>query len=147
VVFDCLGSNHLGKTDVQAKSIRVILEAMKAQGIKRIIVLGASGSLHPSLCHATFGRKVFFWIIRNTLLKHPMNDSGEQQRIVEASDTDFTIVLPPRLMDEQPKGQYRVDDAGLPKDGRFLSRADLATFMLSQVGAPESIRRSIYVAD
>ncbi len=147
VVFDCLGSNHLGKTDVQARSIRVIIEAMKVKAIKRIIVLGASGSLHPSLCHATFGRKVFFWIIRNTFLKHPMNDSGEQQRIVEASDTDFTIVLPPRLTDEPAKGHYRVDTKGLPKDGQFLSRADLAAFMLAQLKAPQSIRSSVYVSD
>ncbi len=147
VVFDCLGSNHLGKSDVQGRSIRVILDAMASQGIKRVIVLGASGSLHPALCHATLGRKFFFWIIRNTFLKHPMNDSGEQQRIVEASNADYTIILPPRLTDGPVTGKYRVDRKGLPKDGQLLSRADLAAFMLSQIHAPDSVRSGIYVAD
>ena len=76
-----------------------------------------------------------------------MNDSGEQQRLVEASDTDFTIVLPPRLNDEPAKGTYRIDMVGLPKDGNFLSRADLAAFMLNQIDAKNTIRRSVYVSD
>ncbi len=146
VVFNCLGSNHLGKTDLQEKSIQVILKAMSANGIKRIIVLGASGSLHPSLKHASFGRKIFFWIIRNTFLKHPMRDSGNQQRILEGSSADYTVVLPPRLTDGPYVGKYRVDAEGLPPQGQLLGRADLAEFMLRQASDPQWIRQCPYVA-
>ena len=89
---------------------------------------------------------MFFWIIRHTFLKHPMNDSGAQQRIVEASDTDYTVVLPPRLIDEPARGAYRVDLEGLPAGGQLLARADLAEFMLRQLDQPSIVRGSVYVA-
>ena len=145
-VFNCLGSNDLGKTDLQRTTIKVIQEGMRANGIKRIIVLGASGALHNALKHESLGRKIFFWIIRNTFLKNPMEDSGAQQKIVEASEMDYTIVHPPRLLDSPYTGKYRVDFEGLPKGGRELGRADLAEYMLGLLDEPSSVRKGPYVA-
>jgi putative NADH-flavin reductase len=145
-VFDCLGSNDLKKTDLQRRSITVILDAMRANGIKRIVVLGASGALHDAMRHETLGRKVFFWLIRHTFLKNPMDDSGAQQRLVEASEMEYTIVHPPRLTDGPKLGNYRTDQVGLPRGGRELSRADLADYMLRLLDDQSSIRRGPYIA-
>ena len=119
---------------------------MRSNGIRRIIILGASGALHDPMKYETFGRKIFFWIIKNTLLKNPMEDSGAQQKIVEASEMDYTIVHPPRLTMAPYIGKYRVEQDGLPNAGRELGRADLAEFMLSLLNDPASIRKGPYVA-
>jgi putative NADH-flavin reductase len=145
-VFTCLGANDLKPSTLQERSIAAILSAMKANGIKRLVVLGASGALHPSLKYEGFGRKIFFFLIRNTFLKNPMRDSGRQERLVEQSDTDYTVVHPPRLTDGPRTGQYRVEVDGLPKGGRFLSRADLAEFMLAVLEDPATYRTGPYVA-
>jgi putative NADH-flavin reductase len=145
-VFNCLGSNDLKPSTLQRTTIEVMLRAMKAAHVRRIIVLGASGALHDALKHETLGRKIFFWIIRNTFLKNPMDDSGAQQRIIENSDADFTVVHPPRLTDVPLVGRYRVDMEGLPRGARELGRADLAEYMLSLLNDPGSIRKGPYVA-
>lgn len=145
-VFNCLGSDDLGKTTLQRTTIAIILEAMRLRGIKRIIVLGASGALHDPMKHETVGRRIFFWIIRNTFLRNPMEDSGAQQRIVEDSEMDYTIVHPPRLTEGPAVGQSRVDFEGLPRGGRELGRADLAEYMLGLLNDPVSIRQGPYVA-
>lgn len=145
-VINCLGSNDLGKTNLQETTIQIIIKAMQACEVKRIVILGASGALHDPMCHETLGRKIFFLIIRNTLLKNPMNDSGAQQRLIEASNLDYTVVHPPRLLDIPAKGAYRTDPKGLPRGGRELGRADLAAYMLGLLEDPESIRTGPYVA-
>lgn len=146
VVLTALGATHLKKSDLLPESIKSIIAAMNAKGIRRLIVLGASGALHPAWKYASLGRKIFFLIIRNTFLKHPMNDSGAQERIVEASDLDYTVVHPPRLLDGPYTGKYRVVADGLPPGGHELNREDLAEFMLAQVTDPTWIRKGPYVA-
>ena len=145
-VINCLGSNDLGKTNLQETTIQIIIKAMQVCNVKRIVILGASGALHDPMCNETLGRKIFFVIIRNTLLKNPMNDSGAQQKIIEASDLDYTVVHPPRLLDIPAKGAFRTDPNGLPRGGRELGRADLATYMLSLLEDPSSIRTGPYIA-
>ncbi|CAN5573130.1 SDR family oxidoreductase [soil metagenome] len=145
-VFNCLGSNDLAKTNLQRTTIKIILDAMRACDIKRIIVLGASGALHDPMKHEGLGRRIFFWIIRNTFLKNPMDDSGAQQKIVEDSEMDFTIVHPPRLTDGRSTGKYRVDQEGLPKGGRELGREDLSAYMVSLIDDASSIRKGTYIA-
>jgi putative NADH-flavin reductase len=145
-VIQAIGARHLKKSDLLPESMKRIVAGMKANGVRRLVVLGASGALHPAMKYQTFGRKIFFWIIRWTFLKHPMNDSGEQEKVVEASGLDYTVVHPPRLTDGPHTGKYRVQSDGLPEGGRELSRADLAEFMLKQLGDPSSIHQGPYVA-
>ena len=146
VVLTALGSRHLKAADLLQKASAKIVTAMKANGIKRIIVLGASGALHDPMKYASAGRKVFFKIIRNTMLRHPMHDSAEQQKIIEASGLDYTIVHPPRLTNGPKQGTYRVLPDGLPANGNLLSREDLAEFMIDQISDTQFVRKGPYVA-
>ncbi len=64
------------------------------------------------------------------MLYHPLADKDDQEADILKSGLDYTIVRPPRLLDNPPKGEYHVQDEGkLP--GNEISRADVATFMLS----------------
>ncbi len=146
VVLTALGGRDLKASTLLEESAKNIVSAMEELGVKRLIVLGASGALHDSMKHQTSGRKLFFWIIRNTLLKHPMRDSGNQERIVEASTLDYTIVHPPRLIDAPEVGSYRVALDGLPAAGRQISRADVAEFMICQVESNEFVRQGPYLS-
>jgi putative NADH-flavin reductase len=66
--------------------------------------------------------------------------------MVRASDTEWTIVQPPRLLNTPGKGRIRVDGEALPVNGMTIPRADVAKFMLEQLERAEWARRDVYVA-
>jgi uncharacterized protein YbjT (DUF2867 family) len=76
-----------------------------------------------------------------------MADQRAQERLLAASDLDYTIVRPPRLTDNPPTGKYRVLPDALPSSSRRISRADVADFMLQQLTDPRFHRRGVYLAD
>ena len=145
-VLSALGGRTLGKSDLLARAATNIIRGMHAQGVRRLIVLGAAGALRSSLKYQGTGRKIFFWLISHTMLKEPLADSAAQQRIIEADDVDYTIVLPPRLLDTPATGKYQVLPDGLPKDSFQISRADVAAFMLKQLEDRTYIRATPYIA-
>ena len=72
-------------------------------------------------------------------------DREEQERIVESSSLDWTIVKPPRLTDSPPQG--RVQASSLLRIGlrSKISRADLATFMFDELQTGCFVRPRIFV--
>ena len=103
-----------------ARAIPIILEGMRQEYVTRLIVLGAAG-VHPD-----YGKyqnaltNMALWVAKKTLLKHPFVDQAAQERLLAASDVDYTIVRAPRLMDGPFTGNYRVLPDALPP-GRCAS--------------------------
>jgi putative NADH-flavin reductase len=85
-------------------------------------------------------------ILGKTFLKYPFEDQAAQERQLEASDVDYTIVRPPRLTNGPRTGQYRVEVDGLPRAQKSIARADVADFMLKQISDPQFLRRGVYIA-
>jgi len=73
-------------------------------------------------------------------------DSAEMERIVVASGVDWTIVRPPRLTNGPLTGRYRVEDGRLPRRGIFISRADVAHFLLRELEHGEHLRQIVGLA-
>ena len=131
---------------VRAASANIIA-GMDEHGVKRLIVLGAAGALHDPTVHQSAQRKIFFTLIKNTLLKNPLADSGKQERRIEASDLDYTVVHPPRLLDDPAAGKYRVDPDGLPVNSDSIPRADVADFMLRCLADNIYVRQGPYISN
>jgi len=69
------------------------------------------------------------------------------EAIVAASDRDWTIFRPPRLVDRPATGKYRTAiDAPLSGAWR-ITRADLAAAMLAAVNDPTLIRHVVTIAN
>jgi uncharacterized protein YbjT (DUF2867 family) len=115
--------------------------------VDRIVTVGAAGALYPAGKYQPPIVTVLFGIARATLLRHPMADQRAQERLLAASDLDYTIVRPPRLTDDRATGTYRVLPDALPSSSRRISRADVADFMLQQLTDPRFHRRGVYLAD
>ncbi len=145
VVISALGARSLKRTDVLAKGIPHILEGMRQEYATRLIVLGASG-VHPD-----YGKyqnsltRIGFWLAKHTLLKYPFIDQAEQERLLAASDVNYTIVRAPRLLDGPFTGKYRVLPDALPPGGLSVNRADVADFMLLQLTDPRFHRQGPYI--
>src|ERR1700761_4946898 len=129
-VLSALGANTRKKSEVLANAIPNILEGMRQEYVHRLVVLGAAG-VHPDWGKYQNALTVMgLWMAKKTALKHPFIDQAAQERLIAASDVDYTIVRVPRLMDGSFTGNYRVLPDALPPGALRINRADVADFML-----------------
>ena len=144
-VISALGARTTKKTDILAGAIPNILEGMRQEYVNRLIVLGAAGG------HRDWGKyqnaltTMGLWIASRTVLKYPFVDQAAQERLLLASDVDYTIVRAPRLMDGPFTGNYRVLPDALPPGALRVNRADVADFMLLQLTDPRFHRQGPYI--
>ena len=116
-------------TTLFSESTRILVDAMKAAGVKRLITVTGLGA-GDSRGHGGFG---YDWIVFPLLLKRVYNDKDVQEWIVRSSGLDWTIVRPGLLTNRPATGGYRALTAS--KDWQFgvISRADVADFLVRQV--------------
>jgi uncharacterized protein YbjT (DUF2867 family) len=114
-------------TRLFSDSTRILVDAMKAAGVKRLITVTGLGA-GDSRGH---GGLLYDAIV--LLLKRVYDDKDVQEWIVRSSGLDWTIVRPGLLKDSAATGSYRVLAAST--DWRFgtISRADVADFLVRQV--------------
>jgi len=144
-VLSALGSRSLGDETLLPESMGHILAGMKQEGVRRLIVLGASGVGPGAEKRLSAGTQLFLRVLQATMLKKPFQAQRAMQMRIVASDTDWTVVQPPRLLNKAGTGQFRVDEEALPAGGTRIARADVATFMLALLGSAEWIRKSPFI--
>jgi putative NADH-flavin reductase len=148
VVLSALGARSLGREEVLERAVPLIVKAMQQQGPRRLIALGSAGALENSLDQQSPLRRWFVQkIVYNTLLKWPVAAQRAQWAALAASGLDWTMVMPPMLTNSPAKGRYRVDGNALPRNGSSIARADVADFMMQQIGSSEWVGRGVYIAD
>jgi putative NADH-flavin reductase len=123
-----------------------ILGGMKENGVRRLIVLGAAGVFLDGIANQSWVNRLGFRIVRSTLLKYPFLDQASQERRLQLSEVDFTIVRPTRLTNRPRSGRYRISADRLPPAAKAIPRADVAEFMLKQLNDDRFIRRGVYIA-
>ncbi len=138
-VLSALGPSGLGPTTVVSDGARSTATAMRATGVRRLLVVGVAVLFEN---HGLLSA-----IARRTFLRNVARDSAEMERIVSASGLDWTIARPPRLTDGALTRAYAVADGRMPPAARFtISRADVADFLLDEVEHPAHVRRIVGLA-
>jgi len=136
-VIVALGAGRQGT--VRSVGTRHVVDAMKRQGVSRLIVqstLGA-GDSRPALN--------FYWkrIMFGLLLRPAYADHQRQEEIVAASGLDWTIVRPSAFTDGPATNQYNHGFAPTIKGlAMKISRADVAGFVLRQLTDQTYLRRA-----
>jgi putative NADH-flavin reductase len=117
------------RTTLFSQSTRILVDAMKAAGVKRLITVTGLGA-GDSRGH---GGLLYDAVVFPLLLKRVYDDKDVQEWIVRSSGLDWTIVRPGLLKNSPATGRYRVLTA--PGDWQFgaSSRADVADFLVRQV--------------
>jgi putative NADH-flavin reductase len=116
-------------TTLFSESTRILVDAMKTTGVKRLITVTGLGA-GDSRGH---GGLLYDAVIFPLLLKRVYDDKDVQEWIVKSSGLDWTIVRPGLLTDRPATGRYRVLTAS--KDWQFgvISRADVADFLVQLI--------------
>lgn len=146
-VLSALGSRPHEGHDVLERGLANIIAAMSETGVRRIVIISTAGAanLDEALTHQSLAGKIVLRTMASTVLRGPIADGLAQERLLEASDLEYTIVRPPRLTDERRTGRYRVDEEGLPPGAVSISRGDVAEFMLMQLDSDKYIRKAPYI--
>ncbi len=100
---------------------------MEEAGIRRLIAITSLG-VGDSKDQVPF----IFKILMSTVLRKAIQDKEEQEKIIRATDLDWTIVRPGGLTDGPQTGTYRIGVDQSISAGQ-VSRADVAAFVLKQL--------------
>ena len=145
-VLSALGPRTLAKDPLLPESMWHILAAMKSHSVPRLVVLGAAGVWPGATRDLSAGGKLIMSFLHSVMLKQVFSEHRDMQRQIQNSTTQWTIVQPPFLSNAAGRGQYRVAADTLPSRGMRIARADVAHFMLAQLGSPEWVRKLPYIA-
>ena len=126
-----------------SESMPFIIEAMKSEGIQRIITIGTAGILQSR--------------ITPNLLRYQSSESKRKSvraaeehnkvyDMLEQSKLEWTIVCPTYLPDGERLGKYRTESNYLPEGGTKISVPDTAEFAFSQINSGDYIKTRVGIA-
>ena len=140
VVVSALGILTKEPTVFYSSSMNNILQAMRTSGMRRLLCVSA-GATDPGGWER--------WIIKPILWRlygGMYIDLLRMEDAVKASGVDWTILRPPRLLDEPRTGRYRVALNKHLTFGFSVPRADVADFILTHLTDPSTYRTTVELA-
>ncbi|MGH7609393.1 MAG: NAD(P)-dependent oxidoreductase [Candidatus Dormibacteria bacterium] len=155
-VLSGLGARTRSEAGVASRGTRAIVEAMQADGTRRLVVVSAApvgtvpspGRPHPPRRDPGDG-----FVMRNLLtpavkvaLGWVYDDLARMEETVRDSGLDWTVVRPPRLNNRGLTGRYRSAYGRNLRRGLSISRADVAHLMLHLLEEPETIGQVVGIA-
>ena len=107
---------------------RVLIAAMKAQGVKRLICVTGFGA-GDSRASISFLQSVPFQMV----FGRAYEDKGLQERLIKESGLDWTIARPGVLTSGPRTGIYKILAEPSQWRNGIISRSDVAEFLVQQI--------------
>jgi putative NADH-flavin reductase len=131
VVIQTLGVDFSARvifagTTLFSESTRILVDAMKAADVKRLITVTGLGA-GDSRGH---GGLLYDAVVFPLLMKRVYDDKDVQEWIVKSSGLDWTIVRPGLLTNSPATGRYRALTTSRGWRFGVISRADVADFLV-----------------
>ncbi|MBV9207907.1 MAG: NAD(P)H-binding protein [Actinobacteria bacterium] len=155
-VLSGLGARTTADAGIAEKGTAAITGAMRAAGVRRIVVVSAApvGTVpsparpHPPRHDPGDGFVIRYLAdpILKRVLRENYADLARMEDVLRNSDLDWTIVRPPRLTGKPLTGRYRTAYGRNIRRGLFVSRADVAHYMLAAVDRTETFRQTVGIA-
>ena len=108
-----------------------LLQAMSKKGVKRAFFISASAiEISPVL--PFYVRWAAKYILQK-LLKYMYADLRTMEQLIKESNSNWTIIRPPRLTDKPATGNYRTAINIFLKNALSISRADVAHYIINNI--------------
>lgn len=120
---------------------RHIVAAMEKHGLKRLVCQSAWGA-GESKENLDVSGWVFMKVLVPPFLRDEYADKDLQEEIIRSSGLDWVIVRPMLLTNGPWTGSYRADTGLTPGRRPWISRADVAEFLLRQLHDDAFLRRA-----
>jgi len=139
VILSAFGPTTLRPSTLRRDFGRALATGMRRSGVRRCELVSA----------AFLFRDIGFFgnILKATVFRGMAPDMAAMETAICQSDLEWTIVRPPRLTNRPATKAYRVADGNLPSKGFFISRADVAHFMLGEAEMPAHRHQIVGLAD
>lgn len=125
----------LGPVTLFSRATRVVVDAMQAGGIRRLVCVTGYGAGDSKSSIGCLQRIAF-----EAALGRAYADKDVQERIIKSSGLDWVIARPGILTNGDRTGRFKVlTESGSWRNG-FISRADVADFLLDQVDSDTYLR-------
>ena len=116
---------------------RVLIASMRSQGVKRLICVTGFGAGDSRASISCLQRLPF-----QIVFGRAYDDKNLQEKLIKESELDWTIVSPGVLTSRPRAGRYRIlAEASQWRNG-IISRADVAEFLVRQIGDQAYIRKT-----
>jgi putative NADH-flavin reductase len=144
-VLSAVGPRGRSDGPVASSSTRSILSAMHAAQVERIVLVSAAPVGPMPAGEGVINRWLVLPLI-SRLLRSVYTDLAEMEAALQASNTAWTVVRPPKLVDKPVTGRYRTALGANVARGVSISRADVAHLMLTALDQPATVRQAVGVA-
>ncbi|MEM1219553.1 MAG: SDR family oxidoreductase [Bacteroidota bacterium] len=138
-VLSCLGTRAADKTMVRALGTEKIIQAMEAEGVRKLITLASLGYGDSEPMMPWY----MTYLIIPIILKNAFKDHALQEQFVEQSTLDWVIARPASLTNGAFTGHYKEGFPVTEKIKLRISRADVAHFMLAQIPSDRYLRQKV----
>ena len=143
-VIDTLGGKTPYKeSTLETDAARILIAAMAEGSVRRLLVVSALGE-GDSKANASF---VYEHILMPTFLRGVVKDKAGMEAEVSSSNLDWTIVRAALLTDDEPTGSIRTYAADDGDTAHKITRADLATFLVTELPRDTFSREAVTVAN
>ncbi len=143
-VIDTLGGKTPYKeSTLETDAARILIAAMAEGSVRRLLVVSALGE-GDSKANTSF---VYEHILMPTFLRGVVKDKAGMEAEVSSSKLDWTIVRAALLTDDEPTGSIRTYDADDGDTAHKITRADLATFLVTELPRDTFSRKAVTVAN
>jgi len=116
---------------------RVLIQAMKIQGVKRLICVTGFGAGDSRASISCLQRLPF-----QIVFGRAYDDKSLQEQLIKKSELDWTIARPGVLTSGPRTGQYQILSESSQWRNGIISRADVAEFLVRQIGDQTYIRKA-----
>lgn len=144
-VISAIGPRTRKDVGVASNATRVILRAMDQSDIRRVVLLSAAPVGPVPEGESLIYRTVLYPLLRR-ILRDAYADLAAMEEEARRSNTEWTVIRPPRLTDKPLTERYRREIGSNVPRGHFLSRADLAHAMLATLEDPATVKQPVGVA-
>jgi putative NADH-flavin reductase len=139
-VVSCLGVGTTLRHDPKViAGVRHILAGMRTHGVRRLV--------YQSFIGVRESRSAVGFLLRYVAplpLRQEIGDHEVKESLVRTSDTDWTIVRPPTLTNGKATEAYRAGEAiSTWAPVSFLSRADVAHFIVQELENPAYVKKAV----
>jgi len=142
-VIDTIGGKTPYRdTTLEESAAKTIITSMQQNGVRRLLATSMLG-VGDSEANAT----VYERLLISTFLRGANKDKSAMESGIESSDLDWIIVRPAILSDDPAKGDVQVFRTETGDKAHKITRADVASFMVSQLSSNEYLHQAVTIAN
>lgn len=139
-VIAALASSN--KDAVCSQATEAVIAAARSGGPRRYIAISGAGVDAPGDAKGVPDKAI--GVVMKLVVGGMLRDRQRELETVRASALEWTFARPPRLTDGAPKG-YRTSLKSPPSSA--ITRADLAAFLVDQLGSDEFVHAAPFVSN